>query len=97
MSYYFIANIKIKNLDEYKKYLNEASEIFSKYNGKYLAVDDKPQILEGKWNYTRTVLIEFKSKEDFEMWYNSDDYQRILKYRLKASECDTILVSGDNK
>lgn len=97
MSHYFIANIKINDSDEYEKYLNEASEIFSKFNGKYLAVDDKPEILEGKWNYTRTVLIEFNSKDDFEMWYNSDEYQRILKYRLNASECDTILVSGDNK
>lgn len=57
MSHYFIANIKINNEDEYKKYLNEADEVFSKYNGKYLAVDNKPIILEGNWKYSRTVLI----------------------------------------
>ncbi len=49
MCHYFIANIKIKDEDEYTKYLNKADEMFSKYNGKYLAVDSKPIILEGNW------------------------------------------------
>jgi len=94
MSYYFIAQIKIKDEIEYQKYLDNAGEIFKKYNGKYLAVDNNPQILEGKWNYTRTVIIEFKNKNDFNNWYNSNDYQKILKHRLKAADCDTVLVEG---
>ena len=94
MSYYFVANIKIDDHDEYKKYVDEVEEVFSKYNGKYLALDDNPKLLEGVWNYTRSVIIEFNSKADFEKWYNSDDYQRILKSRLKAAKCDTILIKG---
>ena len=94
MSYYFVANIKINDLTEYQNYINEAERIFSKFNGTYLAVDDTPLILEGKWKYTRMVIIEFMNKSDFESWYNSADYQRILRYRLKAAECDTVLVKG---
>jgi uncharacterized protein (DUF1330 family) len=95
MSYYFLANIKINDLDEYQKYLNEVDEIFSKYNGTYLALDEKPLILEGKWEYTRAVIIEFKNKIDFDNWYNSEDYQRILKHRLKATVSDTVLIKGN--
>jgi len=40
------------------------------------------------------VLIRFDSKEDFEAWYYSDDYQHILKYRLKGAKCDSILLEG---
>jgi uncharacterized protein (DUF1330 family) len=40
------------------------------------------------------VIIEFENKEDFENWYNSKDYQRILRYRLNAADCDTILIKG---
>ena len=94
MSHYFIANIKINDEDEYKKYLDEADEVFSKYNGKYLAVDNKPLILEGNWKYSRTVLIQFTSLEDFNNWYQSEEYQKILKHRLAAAECDTILIEG---
>ena len=94
MSLYFIANIKINDLNEYQKYVDEVDEIFSKYNGHYLAIDDNPLVLEGKWKYTRSVIIEFNNKADFENWYNSEDYQRILSYRLRAAQCDTILVEG---
>ncbi len=94
MNYYFIAQIKINDDKEYQKYLDKAGEIFKKYNGKYLSVDNNPLILEGRWDYTRTVLIKFESIEDFNNWYKSDDYQRILKHRLKAADCDSILVKG---
>ena len=94
MSYYFIAQIKINDPAEYQKYIDRAGEIFKKYKGEYLAVDNHPELLEGKWDYTRSVLIRFNSKDDFEAWYRSEAYQEILKYRLSAADCDTILVQG---
>jgi uncharacterized protein (DUF1330 family) len=92
MTCYFVAQIRIHDNKVYEKYLEKADDIFSKYNGEYLAVDDTPTLLEGKWNYTKSVLIKFKSKQDFQEWYYSQDYQEILKYRLKSSSCDTIQI-----
>jgi uncharacterized protein (DUF1330 family) len=94
MSYYFIAQIRINDGIEYQKYIEKSGAIFDQYNGKYLSVDNAPLVLEGKWDYTRTVLIEFKTKNDFNDWYNSDEYREILAYRLKAADCDTILIKG---
>lgn len=94
MSYYFIASIKINNPADYEKYLDSVDEIFSKYKGEYLAVDSNPVVLEGNWDYTKSVVIKFMSKQDFHDWYYSEDYQRILKYRLDSATCDTILVEG---
>jgi len=92
LSAYFIANIRIKDDNEYQKYLERVDKVFNKYDGKYLVVDNSPTILEGKWEYSRLVLIEFPDKNSLEKWYYSDDYQEILKYRLLAAECDTIIV-----
>ena len=98
MSYFFIANITIKNEKEYQQYINKAGDIFKKYKGEYLAVDNSPIVLEGKWNYTRLVVVKFDSKAYFEDWYNSKEYQEILQHRLKAADCDSILVRGlENK
>jgi uncharacterized protein (DUF1330 family) len=94
MIHYFVAQIKINNPDEYEKYLERFDDIFSQYKGEYLAIDESPTLLEGDWNYTKSVLIKFNSQQDFEDWYYSDDYQLILKHRLKASKCDTILIEG---
>lgn len=94
MKYYFVAQIKIHNQEEYQKYLDRANEVFSGYRGRYLAVDNSPVQIEGKWDYTKSVIIEFQSKKDFEDWYYSNEYQEILKHRLGASTCDTILLQG---
>ena len=94
MIHYFVAQIKIENPDEYEKYLEKFDDIFSRYKGEYLAIDEFPTLLEGNWNYTKSVLIKFNSEQDFEDWYYSEDYQKILKHRLKASTCDTILIEG---
>ncbi|MBN1821630.1 MAG: GNAT family N-acetyltransferase, partial [Prolixibacteraceae bacterium] len=94
MSYYFIANIRINDPEEYQKYLDNSKGELSKFKKEYLVVDDKPEVLEGSWDYTRTVLIRFDSKADFDAWYYSDTYQKILKHRLKAADCDTIVAKG---
>jgi len=94
MSSYFVAQIKVHDYQEYEKYLESFDDIFSRYKGEYLAIDESPTLLEGEWNYTKSVIIKFNSKEDFEDWYYSDDYQKILKFRLNASNSDTILLEG---
>ncbi|MCX6238536.1 MAG: DUF1330 domain-containing protein [Bacteroidia bacterium] len=98
MSYYFVAQIKINDNAEYQKYIDKAGEIFEKFKGEYLSVDNAPKIIEGNWNYTRAVLIRFENKNDFNNWYNSPEYQNILMHRLHAADCDTILLKGlENK
>jgi len=94
MKHYFVAQIKINDYDEYEKYLEHFDGIFSKFNGKYLAIDESPTLLEGRWDYTKSVLVEFNTREEFKAWYYSDDYQKILKYRLTAAKSDTILLKG---
>jgi uncharacterized protein (DUF1330 family) len=97
MDYYFIANIRIRDEKEYQLYLDEADDIFKRYKGEYLSVDNNPVILEGNWDYTRTVLIKFSSRSDFNAWYNSEAYQKILRHRLNAADCDSLLVEGLEK
>jgi uncharacterized protein (DUF1330 family) len=94
MNYYFFANIRINNPDEYQKYLDHVNQVSDKYKGEYMAVDETPELLEGKWNYSKTVLIKFNTRQDFEEWYYSEAYQDILKYRLNSADCDSILIKG---
>ncbi|WP_347840084.1 DUF1330 domain-containing protein [uncultured Draconibacterium sp.] len=94
MSVYFIAQININNNNIYQQYINSAGEVFSKYKGSYLAVDDSPVCLEGFWDEGRIVLIEFPSKKDFNDWYYSAEYQEILNYWFKGAICNTILITG---
>ncbi len=94
MSVYFVAQIKIIDPVEYDNYLKQCDDVFSNFEGKYLAVDPQPLILEGQWNYSRSVIIEFPSEEELKRWYESEAYQNILKHRLEGAECNTIVVHG---
>ena len=94
MTCYFLAQIRIDDLNEYRKYLDACDEVFARFNGTYLAVDSAPVVLEGTWDYSRTVIIAFPSEGDLHRWYCSDDYQRILKHRLAGARCDTLMVRG---
>lgn len=94
MSCYFVAQIRIDYPDQYQKYLDDADEVFARYRGEYLAVDDEPELLEGSWSFKRCVLIRFPDEEEFQRWYRSPEYQVILPYRLSAAACTSLLVHG---
>jgi uncharacterized protein (DUF1330 family) len=94
MSVYFVVQAKIRDEAEYGRYLEVIDDVFSRYKGEYLAVDDAPVVLEGTWDYSRVVIIRFDTRDEFDEWYYSRDYQEILKYRLNGANCDTLLING---
>ena len=85
LSTYLIAQLTIHDREKYADYENGFLEIFAKYNGKLLSVDEEPECLEGSWNFTRSVLLEFPSDEEAKAWYYSDEYQDLVKHRFAAS------------
>ena len=94
MSCYFIAQINIHDEDEYLKYLEQSDEVFDKFKGEVVAVDDAVSILEGEWPYERTVLIRFPDKKELECWYHSEGYQKIAQHRWNASKANIVAVQG---
>jgi uncharacterized protein (DUF1330 family) len=94
VSCYFIAQIHIHDEHEYSKYLEQFDEVFEKFKGEVVAVDDAVSILEGEWPYGRTVLIRFPDKRELERWYHSEGYQRIVQHRWNASRTNIVAVQG---
>ena len=64
MSVYAVALIHIHDRDGYRNYEQGFMEIFSRYEGKLLAVDESPTVMEGEWPWTRTVLLEFPTRRN---------------------------------
>ena len=94
MSVYAIALINITDRNAYAAYEKGFMQIFSRYQGKVLAVDESPVVKEGTWPYTRTVLIEFPSQTEFDRWYHSDAYQALAKHRFAASTASIAVVKS---
>jgi uncharacterized protein (DUF1330 family) len=94
MSCYFVARIEIHDPVEYSRYLDACDEVFARFNGRYLAVDPAPIPLEGAPEAGRMVIIEFPDESSFHRWYESKEYQVILKHRLAGAHCTASLVRG---
>lgn len=94
MSSYFIALIDIHDPKRYKQYLDGYDEVFKKYKGKVLAVEDNPRILEGNWPAGRTVVIKFPNDQELRKWYDSQEYQTLARFRKEASIASIAIITG---
>ena len=94
MSVYIIARFNIHDRSEYDQYSAGFQEVFKKFDGKMLSIDEDPTVLAGEWDDTRSVIIQFPSKESALTWMTSDDYQAIAKYRNAGSTVNSILVKA---
>ena len=94
MTTYVVAQITINDREKYAKYEAGFMDIFSRFAGQLLAVDESPQVAEGNWPHTRTVLLQFPSLEDAQAWYQSSDYQALANHRWQASVADIAFIQG---
>lgn len=94
MSVYMISRMAIHDRDEYQKYEDQFMDVFEKFDGKMLSVDEDPKVVAGEWTATRSVLIEFPDKAAWRAWITSPEYQEISKHRAAGSEAEAILVKS---
>jgi uncharacterized protein (DUF1330 family) len=59
-----------------------------------LSVDQTPQVIEGAWHGSQTVVLEFESVDAARAWYESEAYQKAAKVRQQAADCNAVILSG---
>ena len=94
MSGFAIFNIDIKRPEEYREYVNKVKPIAESYGGEYIVRGGENTIVEGNWDYPRTVVIKFPSYEKALEWYNSEEYKPIKQIRLDNSVANGIIIKG---
>ena len=94
MAVYLMAQIQIRDRGRYGQYEAGFMDIFRQYQGKVLSVDEAPQILEGEWPHTRTVLIKFPTREEANAWYESEEDQALARHRQAAAVSHIALLNG---
>ena len=87
--HYFITNYSVTNPEGYAEYPKLVGPT-QKGLAKRL-VAGKAEVIEGSPG-DRTVVLEFASREDFESWYYSPEYQAILPLRADNSEGFAVLI-----
>jgi uncharacterized protein (DUF1330 family) len=85
MAYYFVANYDVTDPEMYAKYPPAVGPTLGQYGAKILVVDHEPKDIEGKSGNT-LIILEFESEEACRRWYDSPEYQAVVKLRTDASE-----------
>ena len=89
---YVILTEEIKDPEGMKAYGKAAGAAMG--GVKVLAVDAKPQVLEGNWHGHQTVVLEFESVEAAQAWYDSDAYSAARELRQAAADTNAVILSG---
>lgn len=94
MPAYLIADIDVHDAKGYEEYRRLVGPALQKHGAKFLARGGKVDVLEGKWNPTRIVVLQFDSLEKARRFYESEDYRPAKEARQKASSANFIVVDG---
>jgi uncharacterized protein (DUF1330 family) len=95
MAVYALAQLNIHDRERYGRYMSRFMPVLEKYNGKLLAADDAPRVLEGQWwDRNKVVLMEFADKDAFRAWASSPEYNEIAEDRRASADVVVLLIKG---
>ncbi|MEZ5757287.1 MAG: DUF1330 domain-containing protein [Emcibacteraceae bacterium] len=94
MSAYLILDVDIHDPVKYKEYMLKAKPLVEKYGGKYHVRGGPFVVMDGDWQPTRLVVIEFPDMETAKAMYTGEEYAPIKAIRHSCSTGHTVIVDG---
>ena len=94
MPAYVIVDIDIFDPAGFAEYRKSIVSLVEKYGGKYVAVSDRIETLEGDWHPPRIVMIEFESMKRAKEWFDSAEYRPLCQIRKRTAKTNMILIEG---
>lgn len=94
MKAYIIADINVQDPARYPEYTGQVLATIEKFGGRFIARGGNAEVLEGKWQPNRIVIIEFPDMASLKGWYTSPEYAPLIKLRQKYSEGNMICLQG---
>ena len=95
MTVYALAQLRIHDAERYGRYMSRFMPVLEKYNGKLLAADETPRVLEGQWwDRNKVVLMEFADSAAFRAWATSPEYTEIAEDRKAGADAVVLLING---
>ena len=94
MTVYAIAQLRITDRAAYGRYQAGFMEVLRQHDGRLLAADDAPRVVEGECGLEKVVLLSFADEAAFDRFAQSPEYERISVDRKAGSVSVVLLVEG---
>lgn len=94
MPAFLIVDTEITNPERFEEYKRQVSPLVERYGGRYCVRGGPHQVLEGDWEPTRVVMLEFPNMDTLMRWYDSPEYAPVKEVRQQASRTRMFAVEG---
>ncbi len=90
---FVIANLIIRDKEEYAKYEKGFFPLLKKHGGSFFTFDDNIKHFEGSDPRTgRMVIFQFPSEAAADAWYNDPEYQALSEHRRAATDLVSLTM-----
>ena len=94
MPAYVIVETDITDPVQYEQYKAASPGAVAAGGGRFVARGGELAVLEGDWQPSRLVVLEFEDLEAAKRWYASDRYQEAKRLRDGAPRLNVVAVQG---
>ena len=94
MTVYLIAELKFTDRAAYDRYQARFLPVFKRFNGRLLAADESPRVLEGTWPREKLVMMSFPDEAECLRFATDPEYLEISKDRKAGADAVVLLVRG---
>jgi uncharacterized protein (DUF1330 family) len=97
MTVYVLAQLSFTHRAAYNRYQDQFMDVFCRFEGRLLAADEHPNVIEGRWRGEKVVLLSFPDENAFRKIYDAPEYQAIAKDRNEGADTLLLLIKGATK
>jgi len=94
MPAYVIAETEVTDPERYEQYKAASPAAIADGGGRFLVRGGELVVLEGDWQPSRLVVLEFADLAAAKRWYESQAYQETKKLREGAAKLRVVAVQG---
>jgi uncharacterized protein (DUF1330 family) len=94
MAAYFIVDLDVHNPAGMREYLERVPGTLAEYGGRYIVRGGQFEIVEGDWQPSRVVMLEFPNMTQAKLWYDCGEYKDMKAARWEAARTNMVLVEG---
>ena len=94
MTVYVLAQLSFTDRAAYDRYQARFMDVFRRFEGRLLAADERPTVLEGEWDREKVVLMSFPDEAAARRFIDAPDYVEISKDRHAGAQTVSLLVKG---
>lgn len=94
MPAFLIVQVEVTDQAGYDEYKKMVPSSLTAFGGKFVVRGGGCETLEGSWQPSRIVVLEFPSNAQAKRWWASAEYRDAKALRQRTANTEMILVEG---